>query len=100
MKTKTDLLNELVSDWRKYPYGADCRDCSDELSAILALPDDTVSVPSEAMIEKVASALLPILTVGNVTTRHNETIITLNNPKKFSEHLAKVAIAAHLESLK
>ena len=92
MKTKTEMLNELAAKMQREaeesktysPYSLAAKVTifyADELAAILALPDDTVSVPNDAEITAACRAY------GDAYG-------------DYRERMQAALIAAHLGSLK
>ena len=89
MKTKTELLSELAQEMENDL----CGDFADKLRTILALPDDTVSVPSEQKND---------LSYGFSAWFDHEygSQQDIFSRSFLCESAWRAAIAAHLESLK
>ena len=89
MKTKTELLNELPAKWMRdanlttsYLAERSYKNCAIEITAILALPDATVSVPEVAREDMLKAGAHARFIGGDTNDVYN------------------AMIAAHLESLK
>ena len=90
MKKKTDMLNELAQEMENDL----CGDFADKLRAILALPDDTVSVPTDAMVESGCVASYQHGCDSKWSKLSDEWKV------KYRKAMRDALIAAHLENLK
>ena len=97
MKTQQELLKELAAKWideDRFLCPQYAKKCAIEVLAILALSDDTVSVPTDAMVESGCVASYQHGCDSKWSKLSDEWKV------KYRKAMRAALIAAHLESLK